>query len=153
MIIRTVTDEDLPKLIWKGLEEWEETIYKEFAEREEKGTLWLVAEENGEPVGQILATVKGKFGKPYLSALRVRPDLRGKGIGTQLIQKAEEALKRQGASIITISVDVENRAIRLYERLGYVRVGEVRKEHWVRTYKGKQIEEDIVLYDLEKHIS
>ena len=151
MTIRPIQENDSPKIIWHGLEEWEEVIRKDYKEMEEKGTVWLVAEENGEPIGQVLATMKGKHGKPHLWALRVRDDHRNKGIGTALILRAEEVLKNRGATIVTIDVDTWNEnAIRLYERVGYKRTGRERKEHWTRNYNGKVIEEDIILFDLEK---
>lgn len=56
----------------------------------------------------------------YLYSFRVRPEYRQQGIGTQLIQSAEERLAGMGYRRTVISVAVANRtARRLYERLGY----------------------------------
>lgn len=153
MTIRPIKENDFPNIIWPGLEEWEEVIKKDYKEMDEKGILWLVAEEHGEPVGQILATMKGKHGKPHLWALRVREDHQNKGIGTLLINRAEEELKNQGATNVTIDVDAWNdNAMRLYQRLGYKKTGGERKEHWTRMHDGKKIEEDVILFDLEKDL-
>ena len=58
---------------------------------------------------------------PEIYGLGVRSELRGRGIGTALVRAAEDRTWRRGLRRIGISVDVDNeRAGRLYERLGYV---------------------------------
>ncbi len=51
----------------------------------------------------------------------VRSELRGRGVGTALIQAAEDRARRRGHQWIAISVNVDNTsAARLYEWLGYI---------------------------------
>jgi ribosomal protein S18 acetylase RimI-like enzyme len=58
---------------------------------------------------------------PEIYGLSVRPELRGRGIGTALIGAAEDRVRQRGLRWIGISVDVDNPdAGRLYERLGYL---------------------------------
>lgn len=60
-------------------------------------------------------------GVPSLVHLEVAPGLRGRGIGTRLVQRAEEEAVRRSAARILLGVEGANRgARRLYERLGYV---------------------------------
>jgi RimJ/RimL family protein N-acetyltransferase len=48
------------------------------------------------------------------------PDQRNRGIGTALIQVAEQAARERGYQRIGLGVEIDNhRALRLYERLGY----------------------------------
>ncbi|MGF1506781.1 MAG: GNAT family N-acetyltransferase, partial [Anaerolineae bacterium] len=56
----------------------------------------------------------------YLYSLRVMQPLRGLGIGTQLVKRAEDTLLDRGFSWATIAVAKDNaRARTLYARLGY----------------------------------
>lgn len=151
LYIREAQKNDLSSLIELGSKGWEEQITKEFSERFEKKIVYLVAELNGEIVGQIIVWEKGKQGKPYLSALRVLESYRSRGIGTQLIKSAENFLKDKGATIIQIAVDIDNEgALRLYRDLGYQQLGEEYTELWSRTSQGKTIEYETKMINLEK---
>ena len=55
-----------------------------------------------------------------IDSLAVDPSLRGMGVGTALMQKAEEKAEATGKRTMSLGVIAENEgAIRLYERLGY----------------------------------
>lgn len=57
----------------------------------------------------------------YVDTICVHEAGRGKGIGTKLLQFAEEEGKRRGFSKISLNVELEKiRAKQLYERVGYV---------------------------------
>ncbi|GGG14981.1 GNAT family N-acetyltransferase [Paenibacillus abyssi] len=59
--------------------------------------------------------------------LAVRPDRQGKGLGKQLLRSAEHLAKQQGYTSVRIDVYQSNAtAISLYEKNGYLRIGEVR---------------------------
>jgi len=53
------------------------------------------------------------------------PEYRGKGIGTKLMKKILKELKNQGTDSVSLSVDPNNPAIRLYKRLGFEEVNKV----------------------------
>lgn len=56
------------------------------------------------------------------------PEARGKGVGTALIEAAETAAQRQRCQVLRLEVRTDNDgAIRLYEQLGYYRVGLVKQ--------------------------
>ncbi|MBW3547833.1 MAG: GNAT family N-acetyltransferase [Actinobacteria bacterium] len=80
------------------------------------GDVYLSCEPPGEPeLGRHLP------GVPSLVHLEVTPDLRRRGIGTRLVQRAEAEAMRRGAGRVLLGVEGANRgARRLYERLGYV---------------------------------
>ncbi|MDR6727425.1 ribosomal protein S18 acetylase RimI-like enzyme [Paenibacillus amylolyticus] len=50
-------------------------------------------------------------------------EARGQGVGTRLIQAALEEAKQRGIAAVSLSVDPDNEAIRLYRRFGFVEVG------------------------------
>ena len=56
----------------------------------------------------------------YLRNLATYPDFRGRGLGTRLLKEVEKAAQRAGYKRMVMDVETANeRAIKLYERLGY----------------------------------
>ena len=62
---------------------------------------------------------EAKAGEFYIDSLAVSLPYRNQGVGTALIEKAKEMAKEQGISVVTLAVEPENRAKRLYQRLGF----------------------------------
>jgi GNAT superfamily N-acetyltransferase len=56
-------------------------------------------------------------------AIGVRPDARGRGVGTALLEALIAHARQAGVGALSLSVEEGNPATRLYERLGFVRVG------------------------------
>ncbi len=91
------------------------------------GDFGLAARIGGEAVGAVWFRLfpedeKG-FGSiddrtPELS-MAVRPDLRGLGLGSSLLQRLTAAAGERGFERLSLSVDARNPAIRLYGRLGF----------------------------------
>ena len=87
------------------------------------GDLGVVAEQNGQVVGAAWTRLVHAYGQvdeetPEL-AVSILPEFRGLGIGTRLIKKMFEALRANGYTRTSLSVQKDNPAVRLYERLGY----------------------------------
>ncbi|MDF3983847.1 GNAT family N-acetyltransferase [Luteibacter sp. PPL201] len=60
-----------------------------------------------------------------LYSIATQPQAQGKGVGSALIAAAEEAGRHRGCHALRLEVRKDNAvAIRLYERLGYRRIGE-----------------------------
>ncbi|WFD06758.1 N-terminal methionine N(alpha)-acetyltransferase NatC [Malassezia vespertilionis] len=58
----------------------------------------------------------------YIAMLSVDPKWRGLGIGTRLVQASMDRMMQSGAAEIVLETEVDNRdALRLYERLGFIR--------------------------------
>lgn len=56
----------------------------------------------------------------HLDTLVVRPDVRGQGIGTRLIEASESVAQTEGKRLLTLEVeDINLRAKQLYERVGF----------------------------------
>jgi len=60
-------------------------------------------------------------GEAYLEWIACAPGATGKGIGTKMLQWADECARENGATFLTLQVMHANTGgIRLYERKGYV---------------------------------
>jgi ribosomal-protein-alanine N-acetyltransferase len=55
--------------------------------------------------------------------IAIVPEYRGRGIGTALLQEIFHEATKMGYQAVSLSVDPNNPALRLYERLGFVKVG------------------------------
>lgn len=63
---------------------------------------------------------EGRADEYHIGALAALPESRGHGVGSKLIQHAEEQARLSSFSKCSLTVKQENvRAIQLYERLGY----------------------------------
>lgn len=76
------------------------------------------------PDGRIVGKIGIQYDKPpgagTLHQFDVIEGLRGQGIGTMLVARAERLIREHGWSRITLGVEESNEgAIRLYRRLGY----------------------------------
>ncbi|MBN2146080.1 MAG: GNAT family N-acetyltransferase [Anaerolineales bacterium] len=92
------------------------------------GVVRLKAVVDGRLVGFIAGDIRGQDGLAWVATVGVLPEFRGRGIGSALMRACEG---RIGQDAIRLCVRMENEgAIRLYERFGYVKVGE-----WTRYYQ------------------
>ncbi len=100
-----------------------------------------VAELDGEAVGSVSFEERKEVpGLMHLYALVVVEPFQGRGIGTRLIASVEEEARGRKLVGIHLGVGIDNvGALRLYERLGYQRVGEPYMARW--TWYGPDGEE------------
>ena len=75
---------------------------------------------------------EAKAGEFYIDSLSVSLPYRNQGVGTALIEKAKEMAKELGIPVVTLAVEPENRAKKLYQKLGfgYQRVIEIFNEEY-----------------------
>ena len=83
----------------------------------------LVAECDGKIVGAVWVRLMDDYGHlddqtPSL-AISLYPDYRGQGIGTQLLRQMMELLRQEGYAQVSLSVQKENYALRMYQKAGF----------------------------------
>ena len=63
---------------------------------------------------------EAKAGEFYIDSLAVSLPYRNQGVGTALIEKAKEMAREQGIRVVTLAVEPQNPAKKLYQKLGFV---------------------------------
>jgi [ribosomal protein S18]-alanine N-acetyltransferase len=84
-----------------------------------------VATINKQIVGVLILFLDGTF-KGYIQLLAVHPNWRSRGIGTHLIAFAEERIFKISPNVFLLTSSFNLGAQRLYERLGFEHVGELK---------------------------
>jgi mycothiol synthase len=81
-------------------------------------SLWLLATEDGEPVGGLGGVVSGDRG--WIFEVGVRAPWRGRGIGSAMLRRSFATFAERGLPRVTLNVDSENPtgAVGVYERAG-----------------------------------
>ena len=107
----------------------------------------LVAVLDGDLAGTV-STTGHRFQMPNslrMFALDVGPAFRRQGVGTALIEAVEEKARRDGLGRLNLEVAIDNSgALRLYEKLGYNRLGQPVVDCWMQLAEDgsrKQVEE------------
>lgn len=93
----------------------------------------MVAEVDGKVVGAIWVRIMNDYGHidndtPSL-AISLFQEYRGLGIGTALMQKMLDQLKEDGYLQVSLSVQKDNYAVRLYQKTGFEIVSENEEEY------------------------
>ncbi|HYK22171.1 MAG TPA: GNAT family N-acetyltransferase [Pyrinomonadaceae bacterium] len=101
-----------------------------FLERPELGFVWMAYDENGVAgicvVCYAISTSMGSV-VAKLDDVSVKPDRRGKGIGSELVNQLKEQLRKEAVTRIDVAVHLDNpEAKRFYERAGFVALNEER---------------------------
>lgn len=92
------------------------------------GDIAVVAESAGDIIGAAWCRlwVNEEKGYGFIAddipelSMAVIPEFRSKGIGTMLLEELFQHVKDAGYKALSISVEKRNRAVKLYQRLGFV---------------------------------
>jgi ribosomal protein S18 acetylase RimI-like enzyme len=131
--VRHLRENDLPALEWDGEYAHFRRLYADAYSRANKGRsiLWVAELQGIGVIGQVfiqLAAERSELAdgkqRAYLYSFRIRPEYRGQGLGTRMLQIVENDLRSRSFRWVTLNVAQENpRARALYERNGYTVVG------------------------------
>ncbi len=119
---------------------------------DQAGGEWLVAWEDGQPVGHAHVDLRGDH--PVIQDVYVAESHRRRGVASKLSESAEQLARESGFARIGLDVDVENAPARaLYEKLGYRESGTPpRHVSGTITLRGRPFSFDAVLIDLVKDL-
>ncbi len=85
----------------------------------------FLAECENELAGFVIMQTQGTF-KGYIQTIFMKASWRGRGLGKELIQFCEDRILKYSPNVFICVSSFNSGAIRLYEDLGYVRVGELK---------------------------
>lgn len=93
----------------------------------------LVAEVNQKIIGAVWVRIMNDYGHidnttPSL-AMSVFKEYRGLGVGTALLKELISTLKSKGYSRISLSVQKDNYAVKIYQQVGFTILKEVDEEY------------------------
>src|SRR2546425_5345434 len=108
----------------------------------------LAAELHGRVVGVLTTTTYDALA--FLGAVIVSPELRGKGVGKQMMEAALDHLRRRG--VRTVRLNAYLNAVRFYERLGFHGEYEVIRWHGRATGRNASNVRPIQKADIESLI-
>jgi ribosomal-protein-alanine N-acetyltransferase len=83
-----------------------------------------VARDAGELAGFLILCLTGAF-VGYIQTVLVHPNWRGQGLGSRLVEFAEQRILSEFPNVFMCVSSFNRDARRLYERLGYTAVGEL----------------------------
>jgi len=83
-----------------------------------------LARDDAGLAGFLILCMTGAF-VGYIQTVCIHPDRRGQGLGSRLLQFAEERILEESPNVFMCVSSFNHEARRLYERLGYVVVGEL----------------------------
>ena len=86
----------------------------------------FVARSGSDRCGFLILDPRGVAGAPYLKSIATADGYRDRGIGTALIRFAEDHFRPHARVLFLCVSSFNDGARRLYERLGYERVGELK---------------------------
>ena len=112
-------DQESELKIFKGFV-WPEADREHYGETQpnfSRDEFTLISKEDNEIVGYISVIID--TGVAQIEPLMVKPDLKGKGIGTRLLQAAEEKAKSLGAHKVWLETGSDWQAKGFYEKHDY----------------------------------
>jgi ribosomal protein S18 acetylase RimI-like enzyme len=111
--LHVLTMRDVIEATWGWNEEWQRGDFaKRFAESQ-----YFVIEADGTSIGTLC--VERRPGAIYILELQLLPEYQGAGIGTEVIHGVIRDAALEGLPVALSVADANQRARRLYERLGF----------------------------------
>ena len=132
-----------------------EAFWEDVAEGVARGDrVLLAAEAGGEIVGTVQVVFAGPENQPHradIAKMLVRGDQRRRGLGEALMRAAEGAARAAGKTLLVLDTVTGGDGDRLYERLGWTRVGVI--PDYARFPDGRPCDTTLFFRTLDKKTS
>lgn len=148
LVLRTITEEDLPDLEWNGEYTHFRRLFRNAYENQCKknAVLWIAELPGAGIMGQAFVQLIGSRPeladghlRAYIYSVRVKSPYRNLGIGNQIMKNAEDDLLQRGFSYATLNVGKDNpNAKRFYEQLGYAAIANEHGNWSYLDHRGKR---------------
>jgi ribosomal protein S18 acetylase RimI-like enzyme len=102
---------------------WDDGVQRKFHQAWFKPDTVEIVLVGGQPAGMIQAA-PADAATFYVSRIEIAPEVQDRGVGTTLLRLLVDRARAVGASAVELDVLELNRARELYERLGFLVVGE-----------------------------
>jgi len=118
-------------------------LSKALSRLEKAETLYMVAEVSGKVVAvSEISRRSGHERHVGVIGIAIKNGFRDLGIGTEMMKTLVKQAKEMGLKVLTLSAFASNkRAIRVYEKVGFVQTGRVPKKHFK---EGKYVDDVIM---------
>lgn len=159
--IRQASREDVNRLEWHGQYTHFRRIFQRAYREQKRGKrLILVADQRGYPIGRLFILFEGNnrtlangYSRGYIYSFHVMEAFQRHGIGSRMMDLAEDILRERRFQIATIAVAKNNdSALRLYQKRDYQIVGEDDGKWRYKDHKGRIHHVDEPCWLLEKHL-
>lgn len=130
MHIRIASDKDEKQIKAFSLKEWPAVDVEHFGRNDvmfDKKKFTYIADEQREMMGYII--IETDMGVCYIDSIITGQSSRGRGVGTALMQAAEEKAIKEGCHKMFLVTGADWHAKNFYESLGYTKVA-VLKNHY-----------------------
>ena len=113
-------DSELGRVYFNDEDRARQAVLEGIAKKE----LLVALDTDGSCLGFLWMIPNGAFhGFPYLHIIAVKPESRGRGVGSRMMRYFEEVLCRGSSKAFLVVADFNSKAKRLYESIGYREVG------------------------------
>lgn len=101
-----------------------------------RGDHCLCAEEGGRVIGMVWTRIIPGYGhldnETPEFAISLLPEARGRGVGSRLMRAMLTLLRQEGYARASLAVQKDNYALRMYQKAGFVTIGETEEEYLMR---------------------
>jgi len=133
-LINSLVEEKADVLRSERVSREEETdwLSKVLSKLEKDEAFYMVAEVGGKVVEISQIDRRGGYDRHVgVIGIAIRKDFRDLGVGAEIMRMLVEQGRKMGLKVLTLSAFASNeRAIRVYEKMGFVQTGRIPKKHF-----------------------
>jgi ribosomal protein S18 acetylase RimI-like enzyme len=152
-VVGPLGPDELDLIAWSGSPTHLENVAGQL-ERVESGDVeYLTVRVNGVPLAKGGIDFAKEAGAGTIWQVATHPEFEGLGLATRLIEELEQRAVRRGVRRLRLAVEIENnRGRRLYEHLGYSRIGDSEASWEAEAEDGSRFQYEAKLTEMLKEV-